>query len=113
MPNGEEDARYPRFEYNWIDGAESLEKYQPGGYHSIMIGDVLHERYRIVNKLGYEGYSTVWLARDTRLERYVAVKVGIADSLLRETRTLGALLAPLPSSSSVHAGLSSIPSFLN
>lgn len=31
-----------------------------------MIGDVLHERYQIVDKLGYGGYSTVWLARDVQ-----------------------------------------------
>ncbi|PTU21288.1 hypothetical protein P175DRAFT_0557946 [Aspergillus ochraceoroseus IBT 24754] len=32
-----------RFEYNWIDSAENLEKYKPGGYHPIMIGDLLIE----------------------------------------------------------------------
>ncbi|KAL1959336.1 hypothetical protein VTO42DRAFT_2523 [Malbranchea cinnamomea] len=38
-------------QYNWIGGVESLEKYQPGGYHPIMIGDLLHGRYQIVDKL--------------------------------------------------------------
>jgi serine/threonine-protein kinase SRPK3 len=84
----EEDARNHPFKYNWIDGVESLEKYKPGGYHPIMIGDILHSRYRIVDKLGFGGYSTVWLARDACLERYVAVKVGVADSSLRETNIL-------------------------
>ncbi|KJK67857.1 Eukaryotic elongation factor 5A hypusine DNA-binding OB fold [Aspergillus parasiticus SU-1] len=77
-----EDTRTRHYEYNWIDGAESLEKYKPGGYHPIMIGDMLHGRYHIVDKLGFGGYSTVWLARDTRLEQYVAVKVCIAGSKL-------------------------------
>ncbi|KAK1144165.1 hypothetical protein N8T08_005829 [Aspergillus melleus] len=54
--------------YNWIDGTESLEKYRPGGYHPVMIGDILHGRYRIVDKLGFGGYSTIWLAQDSRLE---------------------------------------------
>jgi hypothetical protein len=58
-----DDAENHPFEYNWIDGAENLEKYKPQGYHPIMIGDVLHDRYRIVDKLGFGGYSTVWLAR--------------------------------------------------
>ncbi|EAW17522.1 putative protein kinase [Aspergillus fischeri NRRL 181] len=97
MSHGEE-------EYNWIDGVESLEKYKPGGYHPVMIGDMLHARYRIVDKLGFGGYSTIWLARDTRQEQYVAVKVGIADALPRETKILRAL-----SSSSVHPGRKSIP----
>lgn len=89
MPSASEtDVEAPRNEYNWVDGAESLGKYQPGGYHPIMIGDVLHDRYRVVDKLGFGGYATIWLAQDSLLERYVALKVGIADSLPRETRVL-------------------------
>ena len=91
-------------EYNWIDGVESLEKYRPGGYHPVMIGDVPHGRYRIVDKLGYGGYSTIWLAQDTRLEQCVAVKIGIAGVFPHETRPLRAL-----SSSSVHPGCKFIP----
>jgi hypothetical protein len=105
----EEDTRNHPFKYNWIDGVESLKKYKPGGYHPIMIGDILHSRYRIVDKLGFGGYSTVWLARDTCSERYVAVKVGVADSSLRETNILRALSAPLPSASPAYPGHSSIP----
>lgn len=87
-----------RIEYNWVRGVETLEKYQRGGYHPIMIGDVLNDRYHIVDKLGFGGYSTVWLALDTNLKRYVAVKVNIADSLPRETQVLKALSSPsLPS----------------
>lgn len=103
------DRENRHFQYNWIDGAESLEKYKPGGYHPIMIGDTLNERYRILDKLGFGGYSTVWLARDILLEHYVAVKVGIANSLPNETKIVRALSAPLSSSSSAHPGRSSIP----
>ncbi|KAE8356759.1 kinase-like domain-containing protein [Aspergillus coremiiformis] len=103
----DEEKRY--YEYNWIDGAESLEKYRPGGYHPIMIADMLHGRYQVVDKLGFGGYSTVWLARDTRLHCYVAVKVGIGGSTLPETTILRALATPLPSSSPADSGPSSIP----
>ena len=108
-PGSNNSASEPYPKYNWIDGAESLEKYRPGGYHPVMIGDLLHDRYRIVDKLGYGGYSTVWLARDTHLERYVAVKVGIANSLPHETKVLRALSVPTSVPSSVRAGLNSIP----
>ncbi|KAG6008644.1 hypothetical protein E4U43_000115 [Claviceps pusilla] len=76
--------------YNWIDGVEELEEYQPGGYHPIIIGDLLHDRYQIVSKLGYGGYSTIWLAHDQSKNRFVAVKVGVSgsDRLGRESRIL-------------------------
>ncbi|KAE8321531.1 kinase-like domain-containing protein [Aspergillus sergii] len=103
-----QDTRTRHYKYNWIDGAESLEKYKPGGYHPIMIEDMLHGRYHIVDKLGFGGYSTVWLARDTRLEQYVAVKVCIAGSKLREANILRAL-----SPSSPYPGSNSIPVLLD
>src|SRR4051812_7148604 len=37
-------------QYNWIDGVERLELYEPGGYHPVVINDLLHHRYRIVDK---------------------------------------------------------------
>ncbi|PQE05326.1 serine threonine kinase AGC family protein [Rutstroemia sp. NJR-2017a BVV2] len=39
---------------------KSLERYCPGGYHPITLGDTLHHgRCKITNKLGYGSYSTV------------------------------------------------------
>lgn len=81
--------------YRWIDGVERLELYEPGGYHPVMVDDLLHNRYRMVDKLGFGGYSTVWLARDEMVERWVAVKIGISSSPpvpRRETEILRALL---------------------
>ncbi|KAM3511258.1 hypothetical protein MY11210_005127 [Beauveria gryllotalpidicola] len=80
--------------YQWIDGAEYLSKYSPGGYHPIEIGSVLHGRYRVIDKLGYGGWSTVWLVHDAQQTRYLALKVGIAESLPREIPILRALGAP-------------------
>ncbi|KAM4060614.1 hypothetical protein HRG_001836 [Hirsutella rhossiliensis] len=68
----------PRIEYRWIDGVERLEMYEPGGFHPVMINDVLHNRYRVVAKLGYGGYSTI---HDRRLNRYVAIKIGVSSLL--------------------------------
>jgi serine/threonine-protein kinase SRPK3 len=34
-------------------GGEHLERYEPGGYHPVMIDDLFHNRYRIVDKLGH------------------------------------------------------------
>lgn len=68
-------------QYRLIEDVEDLHKYCPGGYHPLQIGDKLHEgRYRLVDKLGYGGYSTIWLARDLRRAKYVAVKAITADA---------------------------------
>lgn len=113
---GQGPAQAHRDQYHWIDGAESLEKYTRGGYHPVMIGDVLNKRYQIVDKLGHGGYSTVWLARDTQQELYVALKVGISDSRLHETAVLKRLsdLKPRTSSDLVtSSGHDAIPRLLD
>ena len=44
---------------------ELLEKYRPGGYHPVKLGDVFDGgRFSVVRKLGWGQYSTVWLAKD-------------------------------------------------
>src|SRR5215471_12673337 len=45
--------------------SEWIEEYRPGGYHPVELGDVFENKYKVVRKLGYGSYSTVWLARDT------------------------------------------------
>jgi hypothetical protein len=46
--------------------AEKLERYCPGGYHPIHLGDVLQDQYKILHKLGFGSEATVWLARDKK-----------------------------------------------
>ena len=41
-------------------------RYVPGGYHPVNIGDMFHNRYEVLRKLGFGQYSTVWLANDLR-----------------------------------------------
>ena len=75
---------------------EDLDRYRPGGYHPVHLGDVFNDRYTVVHKLGYGQYSTVWLARDLRcavnsqyegmdlklprVNRHVALKVSTTES---------------------------------
>ena len=48
---------------------EPLERYVSGGFHPVALNDTFHNgRYTIRYKLGYGGYSTVWLARDNHRE---------------------------------------------
>jgi serine/threonine protein kinase len=109
----------PPIAYRWIDRVERLELYKPGGYHPVMIDDLLHHRYRILDKLGYGGYSTIWLARDETAKRYVAVKIGISNPSppRREIQVLRALHSAksdshAPAGSDVNA-CTALPSILH
>ncbi|MGW0883223.1 protein kinase domain-containing protein [Streptomyces sp. NPDC002671] len=63
-------------------------------------GDVLDGRYRLDSVLGRGGFGTAWRAHDVRIDRPVAVKVGLAETeeraqrLIREARIAGNLTHP-------------------
>lgn len=46
------------------DIEEGKAAYRPGGFHPVYIGDIFNGRYKVLNKIGYGGYSTVWLVKD-------------------------------------------------
>ena len=54
---------------------EGLEDYKIEGYHPVHIGEILLERYVIMQKLGYGHFSTAWLALDSKYGNYVAIKI--------------------------------------
>ncbi|KAJ5971958.1 protein kinase [Penicillium vulpinum] len=65
---------------------QTLPLYHRKYYYPVKIGQVFNDRYRIISKLGYGAYSTVWLAWD---ERSYSVKVvliwaAVADLESRE-----------------------------
>ncbi|KAK3704353.1 hypothetical protein LTR37_013906 [Vermiconidia calcicola] len=78
----------PRAEFFYVGGenTEDVHKYEPGGYHPVLLGDVLPKdsaiqepRYRIMQKLGRGSFATVWLARDVVGSLgFVALKIGIS-----------------------------------
>ncbi|KAI5795918.1 kinase-like domain-containing protein [Pyronema domesticum] len=55
---------------------ELSSNYKPGHYHPIHFGDLFKNgRYKVIRKLGYGSFATVWLAHDNEKHRYVALKV--------------------------------------
>jgi serine/threonine-protein kinase SRPK3 len=53
--------------YYWELDAEPLDRFRKGGYHPTHLGDTLKDgRCKIIHKLGWGGYATVWLARDVQ-----------------------------------------------
>ncbi|EEP79848.1 predicted protein [Uncinocarpus reesii 1704] len=67
----EEDDVYER--------AEPWERYRKNNnsrvFYPIRIGEVLNQRYRVEHKLGYGGFSTVWMAHDLLKKTDVALKI--------------------------------------
>jgi serine/threonine-protein kinase SRPK3 len=60
----------PVYQFSILDKVENLEKYQAGGYHPVVVGQVMKGRpYELVHKLGYGGIATTWLARDLAFDR--------------------------------------------
>jgi serine/threonine-protein kinase SRPK3 len=69
------------YERGWLSDVEDREEYRPGGFHPVHIGDRFGTagRYRVIHKLGKGGLATVWLCRDEDIQKYVALKIIIAD----------------------------------
>ncbi|KAK1762330.1 hypothetical protein QBC33DRAFT_601831 [Phialemonium atrogriseum] len=93
MPPSHHDSfQSPPFRYigdGSCDGFEQPGKYKGGGLHPVPLGNILsepsscvsdckmHPGYRVVVKLGYGEFATVWLAVDIQDEQtlFVAIKI--------------------------------------
>ncbi|KAL4244619.1 protein kinase superfamily protein [Abortiporus biennis] len=58
---------------------EPQERYRPGGYHRVSIGEVFNQRYRAIEKIGWGLYSTVWAVEDMLTQTRVAMKVLVSE----------------------------------
>ncbi|KAL0947838.1 hypothetical protein HGRIS_013900 [Hohenbuehelia grisea] len=112
---------------------EDWEDYVKGGYHPVKIGDLFSDaRYKVVRKLGWGHFSTVWLAHDQKMNRHVALKVvksapRYTETALDEIKLLQRLITsntppvapsssnpdPPPSPAHTHPGRSHVISFLD
>ena len=58
---------------------EGPDAYKAGGYHPVRVGELYNDRYKVMSKLGWGHFSTVWLCEDLHGPRsqacYVAMKV--------------------------------------
>lgn len=71
-----------RVAYQFVEGAERLDYYVPGGYHPVYIGDTFCAgRYTIIHKLGFGRSATTWIAEDKQQNnQLVALKISTAET---------------------------------
>ncbi|KAJ5576861.1 hypothetical protein N7535_003787, partial [Penicillium sp. DV-2018c] len=93
------------------DVVEYVEDYKIGGYHPVHLGDVFHQRYEIIGKWAYGEFSTVWLARDQRLQRDATLK--ILKSAFGENSKELSILNELSNSKKTHVGKEHVISLLD
>lgn len=54
---------------------EGADGYRKGGYHVVNVGEIYNNRYKVMHKLGWGHFSTVWLCQDLEANTLVALKV--------------------------------------
>lgn len=84
---GSETSSEPLQKYHpfQLGPSEDLEWYEPGGFHPVHLRDVYDLRYSIVHKLGFGGFSTVWLAHDSVEDEWVALKILASETSTTST----------------------------
>ncbi|KAJ6482531.1 kinase-like domain-containing protein [Mycena sanguinolenta] len=99
---------------------EDWQEYKLGGYHPVSIGDSFsNNRYVVVRKLGWGHFSTVWLARDEKMQRHVALKIvksapRYTETAVDEIKLLQRLVTSSdPNTPVSHPGKSHVISFLD
>ncbi|KAJ7456601.1 kinase-like domain-containing protein [Mycena latifolia] len=94
---------------------ESPAEYNTGGYLPVKLSDTFkHGRYRVLRKLGWGHFSTVWLVKDTHENRHSALKVVKSAGRYAETaRDEIKLLSRVASVSPLHPGRQHLVSFLD
>ena len=71
----QEPVNSPKYTDSNDSEDEGLSSYKVNGYHPVHVGEVLLERYIIMQKLGFGHFSTAWLALDTKFGNYVCIKI--------------------------------------
>lgn len=51
---------------NQLIEEEEMPEYKPEHFYPVRLGEVFHDRFQIMTKLGFGSSSTIWLARDLR-----------------------------------------------
>ncbi|KAF5534452.1 CMGC SRPK kinase [Fusarium phyllophilum] len=96
----EHPLTFPSTAYDVIDQNVKVEEeeipgYEASRFYPVQIGEVIQGRYQAVTKLGYGSSSTIWLARDLRDRKYVAIKIYVHTSRLHRELPVYESLSPI------------------
>ncbi|RYP08826.1 hypothetical protein DL764_001623 [Monosporascus ibericus] len=82
-----------RWPYRPDINVEDIGQYRRGGLHPIRLGDFLgdNDRFRVVHKLGFGHFSTVWLCFDNKEKLWRGVKVLCAEESVEDNPELTAM----------------------
>ncbi|KAK0111542.1 hypothetical protein ONS95_001895 [Cadophora gregata] len=97
---------------------EKIPGYDAKRFLSVNPGDLLHNRYKIVAKVGWGTTSTVWIAQDTQRwwwnhNRYVTVKVTASDCIDNEAAKHERIITRHLNKNPSHSGFSFVRTMLD
>lgn len=76
MSDNERDFRINEDDYEPQSEAEDFEDYKMDGYHAVYLGEQFKNgTYKVIQKLGWGAFSTVWLVNQRFSENYYALKI--------------------------------------
>jgi len=77
-PDYSDESEHDSDEGSSDSDVEDAEDYRKGGYHAVSIGDLFNAKYRVISKLGWGHFSTVWMCKDesqSPVHEFVALKI--------------------------------------
>ncbi|WPG98698.1 Serine/threonine-protein kinase SRPK [Acrodontium crateriforme] len=93
---------------------ETIPGYVATRYYPVRIGQIFHDRYQVVGKLGFGITSTVWLARDLDECRHVVLKLYVqSESLGKQLDNELNIYRRIENSPKNHPGRSAVRSLLD
>ncbi|KAI1760829.1 kinase-like domain-containing protein [Hypoxylon sp. FL1150] len=73
------EIQFPNYMMYPSEYTEDIYLYRPGGHHPVHLGDILDDRFEVIHKLGFGGFSTVWLCLQIKTHEWRAIKIVRAD----------------------------------
>ncbi|KAF4756190.1 SRSF protein kinase 2, partial [Perkinsus olseni] len=72
---------------------EGAEGYKKGGYHAVHLGEIYNDRYKVLAKLGWGHFSTVWLCEDLdytkKMEKEISEGARESGEIVSHGRPMG------------------------